>query len=42
MTAEQEIETKIAAMEFMLQQGYISLQKYIEFLRNVRKQNGHP
>jgi hypothetical protein len=37
MTNEQEIESKIAAMELLLQQGYISLAKYIEFLRNVRK-----
>ena len=37
MTNEQKIETKIAAMELLLQQGYISLAKYIEFLRNVRK-----
>jgi hypothetical protein len=37
MTKEQEIESKIAAMELLLQQGYISLAKYIEFLRRVRK-----
>jgi hypothetical protein len=38
MANEQEIESKIAAMELLLQQGYISLAKYIEFLRRVRKQ----
>jgi|LakMenEpi03Aug12_release.lakeMendotaPanAssembly.Ray.scaffolds.fasta_scaffold1095815_1 hypothetical protein len=37
MTNEEYIESKIAAMELLLQQGYISLAKYIEFLRNVRK-----
>ena len=37
MVDEKKIEAKIAAMELLLQQGYISLQKYIEFLRNVRK-----
>ena len=37
MTNEEKIEAKIAAMELMLQQGYISLAKYVEFLRNVRK-----
>lgn len=34
---EQQTEAKIAAMEFLMQQGYISLAKYIEFIRNVRK-----
>lgn len=34
---EEEIQKKIAAMELLMQQGYISLTKYLEFLRNVGK-----
>lgn len=37
MQNEQEIESKIAAMELLMQRGYISLAKYIEFLKRVRK-----
>ena len=37
MQNEQEIEKKIAAMELLLQRGYISLAKFLEFVRKVRK-----
>ena len=37
MQNEQEIEKKIAAMELLMQRGYISLAKYIEFLKRVKK-----
>lgn len=37
MTDEEKIEAKIAAMELLLGQGYITLTQYVEFLRVVRK-----
>lgn len=37
MQNEIEIEKKIAAMELLLQRGYISLAKFLEFVRKVRK-----
>jgi hypothetical protein len=39
MTNEQEIEERIAAMELLMLRGYISLAKFLEFVRNVRKEN---
>lgn len=33
---EEEINAKIAAMELLMQRGYISLSKYLEFLKRVR------
>lgn len=39
MNTQEREDAKIAAMELLLQQGYISLQKYIEFLKNVRKKD---
>lgn len=36
-TNQQEIEKKIAAMELLMQRGYISLAKFLEFMRRVRK-----
>jgi hypothetical protein len=37
MQNEIEIEKKIAAMELLMQRGYISLAKFLEFVRKVRK-----
>lgn len=37
MTDNEKIEAKIAAMELLMVQGYISLAKYLEFLKNVKK-----
>jgi hypothetical protein len=37
MTTEQEIESKIAAMELLMQRGYISLAKFLEFIKRVKK-----
>jgi hypothetical protein len=37
MQNEQEIEKKIAAMELLMQRGYISLAKFLEFVRRVKK-----
>lgn len=39
MNTEQEIEERIAAMELMMLRGYISLAKFLEFIRNVRKED---
>lgn len=35
---EQEIEQKIAAFELLMQQGYISLTKFIELVQRLRKE----
>jgi hypothetical protein len=37
MQSEKEIEEKIAAMELLMQRGYISLAKFLEFIRKVKK-----
>ena len=37
MQNESEIEQKIAAMELLMQRGYISLAKFLEFVRRVKK-----
>ena len=37
MTTEQETDAKIAAMELLMQRGYISLAKFLEFIKRVRK-----
>jgi hypothetical protein len=37
MTDDEKIEAKIAAMEMLMIHGYISLSKYLEFLRSVKK-----
>ncbi len=37
MQNEQEINQKIAAMELLMQRGYISLAKFLEFIRKVKK-----
>ena len=37
MQNEQEIEKKIAAMELLMQRGYISLAKFLELVRRVKK-----
>jgi len=37
MANEQEIEQKIAAMELLMQRGYISLAKFLEFIKRVKK-----
>jgi hypothetical protein len=36
MQNEQEIESKIAAMELLMQRGYISLAKFLEFIKRVK------
>ncbi len=37
MTDDEKIEAKIAAMELLMQRGYITIPEYIAFLRKVRK-----
>jgi hypothetical protein len=37
MSEEEKKAAKIAAMELLLQQGYISLAKFIELIRNLKK-----
>jgi hypothetical protein len=37
MQNEQQIDQKIAAMELLMQRGYISLAKFLEFIRKVKK-----
>lgn len=36
-TIKAEDSEKIAAMELLMQRGYISLTKYIEFLRKLKE-----
>lgn len=33
---EQEIQQRIAAFELLMQQGYISLTKFVELVRHIR------
>lgn len=35
--SDNKTDAKIAAMEMLMIRGYISLAKYLEFLRNVKK-----